>query len=209
MRWPWKPKFNPDKFRSQNWYNLRGGDNARLSQLQALENNMAKSQGRNPRTVVIDNSISNGGYYRSNGQGGGTIHVSENDLHNNSFECMDTVLHEGRHAYQDDVINDRIPNSETVATKESWAHDDAPERNVEVFKICPLNEDQIEKYVDKIILLKKFEKADKETFLKQSKVLVEKGFLNSLKMIAISFCAGGIHAYNLCFMYDKCSFFNF
>lgn len=60
-----------------------------------------------------------------------------------------------------------------------------PERNVEVFKICPLREDQIEKYVDKIIALKKFEKADKEAFMKQSRVLVQKGFLNSFLVLSL------------------------
>ena len=60
-----------------------------------------------------------------------------------------------------------------------------PERNVEVFKIRPLSEDQIGKYVDKIIALKKFEKADKEPFMKQSQVLVEKGFLNSFLVLSL------------------------
>lgn len=60
-----------------------------------------------------------------------------------------------------------------------------PERNVEVFKICRLNEDQIEKYVDKIIALRKFEKADKETFMKQTEILVRKGFLNSFLVLSL------------------------
>lgn len=60
-----------------------------------------------------------------------------------------------------------------------------PERNVEVFKICPLNEEQINKYVNKIIALGKFEKQDKETFMRQSKVLVDKGFLNSFLVLSL------------------------
>ncbi len=60
-----------------------------------------------------------------------------------------------------------------------------PERNVEVFKICRLNEDQIEKYVDKIIALRKFEKDDKETFMKQTEILVRKGFLNSFLVLSL------------------------
>lgn len=60
-----------------------------------------------------------------------------------------------------------------------------PERNVEVFKICRLNEEQIEKYVDKIIALRKFEKTDKETFMKQTEVLVRKGFLNSFLVLSL------------------------
>lgn len=60
-----------------------------------------------------------------------------------------------------------------------------PEQNVEVLKICPLNEEQIEKYVDKIIALKKFEQEDKESFMNQSKVLVDKGFLNSFLVLSL------------------------
>ncbi len=123
MRWPWTQKFDANSFRSENWSNL--SDRSRRAQMQALENSIAESQGRVPRKVIIDSSIPNGGFYSSDGKGGGTIHVSENDVHNNSFECMDTVLHEGRHAYQDDVINNRIDNIESAMTKESWVHDDA------------------------------------------------------------------------------------
>lgn len=60
-----------------------------------------------------------------------------------------------------------------------------PERNVEVFKICRLNEEQIEKYVDKVINLKKFEKADKESFINQTENLVRKGFLNSFLVLSL------------------------
>lgn len=60
-----------------------------------------------------------------------------------------------------------------------------PERNVEVLKICPLNEDQIDKYVNKIIALGKFEEQDKETFMKQSKILVDKGFLSSFLVLSL------------------------
>ena len=122
MQFPWQPKFDINSFKSDNWKSL--SDGARKKQLQALENDMAKEQGRKPRRVVIDPAYSDGGCYTTDGKGGGTIHVSRNDLHKNSFECMDTVIHEGRHAYQDDVINNRITNSEADDIKLSWAHND-------------------------------------------------------------------------------------
>lgn len=122
MKLPWMQKFDVNSFRSENWAKL--SDSFRRAQMQGLENSMAKLQGRPPRKVIIDSTISNGGAYTPDGKGGGTIRVSANDVHNNSFECMDTILHEGRHAYQDDVINGRIANAETEETKKAWAHDD-------------------------------------------------------------------------------------
>lgn len=60
-----------------------------------------------------------------------------------------------------------------------------PEKNIEEFNICPLNKIQIENYVDKIIALNKFEKGDKESFLEQSIILVEKEFLNSFLVLSL------------------------
>ncbi len=47
---------------------------------------------------------------------------------------------------------------------------------MEVFDILPLDKIQIEAYVDNIIKLGRFDSADKETFLEQSNILVDKGF---------------------------------
>lgn len=60
-----------------------------------------------------------------------------------------------------------------------------PEKNIEVFKIRPLSREQIEKYVDKIIALKKFDKSDKEAFMQQTYTLVNKGFLNSFLVLSL------------------------
>ena len=112
-------------FRTENWSNDNLDLADKLDYLQKVENESAKAQGREPRWVMFDDNISNGGYYQGNGQGGGMIKVSTNDLEReNGYECLDTVFHEGRHAYQDDVINNRIPNNESAETVSSWAHDD-------------------------------------------------------------------------------------
>ncbi|HEX2946037.1 MAG TPA: hypothetical protein VHT96_08775, partial [Clostridia bacterium] len=60
-----------------------------------------------------------------------------------------------------------------------------PEKEVEVFDIAPLDRTQIETYVDKIIHLGKFDIKDKASFLKQTKILVEKGFLNSFLILSL------------------------
>lgn len=114
--------FSAEQFRSDQWAAL--SDQDKQEQLQALENEMAANQGREARDVVISSEYSNGGCYQSDGEGGGTIYISENDFDSNGYECMDTVYHEGRHAYQDDVVHDRIENSETPETKQAWAHND-------------------------------------------------------------------------------------
>ena len=58
-----------------------------------------------------------------------------------------------------------------------------PEKNIEVFEIEPLDRVQIQTYVDNIIKLGKFDKSDRESFLQQTQILVDKGFLNSFLVL--------------------------
>lgn len=60
-----------------------------------------------------------------------------------------------------------------------------PEENVEVIRILPLTPRQIGQYVDNIIKLGKFEAEDKKSFMRQSEVLVNKGFLNSFLVLSL------------------------
>lgn len=89
------------------------------------------------------------------------------------------TLHESVIAY----FKTQNPNNKICITSRDRGF--IPERNVEVLKIRPLTEEQIDKYVNKIIALGKFEEQDKETFMKQSKVLVDKGFLNSFLVLSL------------------------
>jgi len=127
--WPFNkkeetPVYNPEAFQSENWDTLT--DEEKRSQLQALENKEAEEQGRKARTVEIDETAGEGehGVYKSDGNGGGTIQVSKYDLDHNQYECMDTVYHEGRHAYQDDVVHKRISHNENKETVNQWTKDD-------------------------------------------------------------------------------------
>ena len=56
---------------------------------------------------------------------------------------------------------------------------------ISCFEIFPLERKQIEKYVDNIIKLNKFPKADKESFLKQADKLIQKRFLNSFLVLSL------------------------
>lgn len=102
------------------------------------------------------------------------------------LDALDEVEKSKRISLHESVVaffKSQNPNNKICLTTRDRGF--IPERNVEVFKICRLNEDQIEKYVDKIIALKKFEKADKEIFMKQTEILVRKGFLNSFLVLSL------------------------
>lgn len=60
-----------------------------------------------------------------------------------------------------------------------------PKRDIEVLEILPLNENDIEDYIDKMIILKKFKREDKETFMRQAQVLIEKEFLNNFLVLSL------------------------
>lgn len=102
------------------------------------------------------------------------------------LDALDEVDKQKRSSLHESVVaffKNQNPNNKICITSRDRGF--IPERNVEVFKILPLNEEQIEKYVDKIIALKKFEKADKEAFMNQSQILVEKGFLSSFLVLSL------------------------
>ena len=71
----------------------------RLSQLRILETKLAEIQGRPPCAIVAEDmpKLSNCGYYD-----GEKIHINRAhlELDNYRLEAIDTIAHEGRHAYQ-------------------------------------------------------------------------------------------------------------
>lgn len=60
-----------------------------------------------------------------------------------------------------------------------------PEENIEAFEIAPLTSDDIEAYIDKMILLKKFKREDKKRFMEQAQALIQKGFLNNFLILSL------------------------
>jgi hypothetical protein len=106
---------------SDAWQELEPGE--RLEALQEVENRMAELQGREPLTIRTEPMESGSfGYYD-----GQSITVNENDLAGTEMpvhEFVDTVVHEGRHAYQDHAISNPGTVDEGVAS--AWAENMKP-----------------------------------------------------------------------------------
>ena len=98
------------KFKKRRW--LRYNTNKRLRVFQALEKKYAKKQGREPLPVVLHpDSTWNclGMFTVKNGEK--RIVLNEDLLIDVSlrFHGMETILHEGRHAYQYEIVNQKLP----------------------------------------------------------------------------------------------------
>ena len=121
-----------DSFKTENFGNLSVQE--RMNAYQNLENEMARQEHRMPREVVFDSEASlpydsNGhmpkgcGYYTSDDD---KIHMNPYYLtdqcarNGGQFDGMDTVIHEGRHAYHYDCINGYIdkPDDDFVNNQE-------------------------------------------------------------------------------------------
>ena len=100
---------NLKKFETQTWRHLKF--NERLDALQKLEDRMAQEQGRAKRTVDATEELNKdvaGAFDKTYPD---YIHVNKHFLTSSgnnlisSYDMMDTVIHEGRHAYQYDVLH--------------------------------------------------------------------------------------------------------
>ena len=117
-----------NKFSTQNWSNLFAND--KLSLLQSLENQMADIQGRDARTIVpFHNEDGILGVYSKDDPK--HLYLNEDFFYSYSsgiqYEAMNTVFHEGRHAYQDDCVNGKIHSNESNEKLNSWG------RNFDVY----------------------------------------------------------------------------
>lgn len=102
------------------------------------------------------------------------------------FDALDEVEREKREELHKRIIayfKNQNPNNKICITSRNRGF--IPEKDVEVFDILPLDRIQIESYVDNIIKLGRFDVKDKETFLEQSSILVNKGFLNSFLVLSL------------------------
>lgn len=78
------------------------GETERLEVAQEIEDTMAEIQGRPPMEIEVDPSLKPGEY---GGYDGHRIIVSDWSLQSNNVkELVDTIVHEGRHAYQEYAI---------------------------------------------------------------------------------------------------------
>lgn len=102
------------------------------------------------------------------------------------FDALDEVDKEKRQDLHSHVIHyfkNQNPNNKICITSRSRGF--LPEKDIEVFEIEPLDRVQIQTYVDNIIKLGKFDVSDREAFLKQTGILVKKGFLNSFLVLSL------------------------
>jgi len=86
----------------ENWGSLEQGE--RLSTLQNVESQMAELQQREAFPVVADNTMSENEF---GGFNGSEIRINQNHMMGDQpvEEMVDTVVHEGRHAFQDYAVN--------------------------------------------------------------------------------------------------------
>ena len=102
------------------------------------------------------------------------------------LDALDEVEKQRREELHKKIIayfKNQNPNNKVCITSRSRGF--IPERDVEVYDILPLDEVQIESYVDNIIKLGRFDAKDKQMFLEQSNTLVKKGFLNSFLVLSL------------------------
>ena len=102
------------------------------------------------------------------------------------LDALDEVEKQKREELHKRIIayfKNQNPNNRICITSRNRGF--IPEKDVEVFDILPLDRVQIESYVDNIIKLGRFDAKDKKTFLEQSSVLVDKGFLNSFLVLSL------------------------
>jgi hypothetical protein len=111
---------NVSFFTTSNWASASLDE--RRDALQGLENFFAGVQGRVPRTVIVDN-LDKGVMGQYSPRKSASICISRELLKNNAgnFMAMDTIIHEGRHAYQDDCIMWLCsPHSSDVLSVGGW-----------------------------------------------------------------------------------------
>lgn len=98
------------KFKHKKW--LRLSTQKRLKVYNALEKKFARKQGRDPLPVVIhpDDNWKPLGMFTTAG-GKRLIYIRDDLIYDPKmrFHGMETILHEGRHAYQYETINQKLP----------------------------------------------------------------------------------------------------
>lgn len=108
-----------DDFQTKKWNRL--SENERLDRLQSLENTMAEEQNRVPRKVTPCECEGCGFYDRDTPD---KLFINQNYVNSKTpsdqYDAMNTIIHEGRHAYQDDCVKDRIKHNEPPETVSTW-----------------------------------------------------------------------------------------
>lgn len=102
------------------------------------------------------------------------------------LDALDEVPKKARENVHGKIINYFSafnPNNKICITSRDRGF--IPKKDIKSFQIFPLIRYDIEEYLDKMILLKKFNKNHKIKFLEQAQVLIDKGFLNSFLVLSL------------------------
>lgn len=102
------------------------------------------------------------------------------------FDALDEVSKNHRHKLHRMITSffqTCNPNNKVLITSRDRGF--IPEDDIEVICIESLSREQISEYVDKIIKLKEFKQSDKETFMRQADILIEKKFLNNFLVLSL------------------------
>lgn len=84
-------------FRSENWENL--SERQKIDALQSIETIQAQKEGRTPcQVIAMDGEENQYGFYNYRDK---SIHIN---LDTSSYQALDTVIHEGRHDYEEHAI---------------------------------------------------------------------------------------------------------
>ena len=120
----------------------------RAAVMQSIENEVARREGRPPCNVSLfseaprNGLISAGKYNRANG----SIEINAYHLNGNTDGCLNTIMHEGRHAYQHKAAKGEIPHYNQAELK-AWrdnmkpGHYIEPEKNRRAYYNQPLEAD--------------------------------------------------------------------
>lgn len=110
-------------FETKKWSKLDSFQ--RIEALQQLENSMALEQGRIARRIQYDNTMSpeTRGQYSPMQPTILRVNAALIDSPDGNYQAMQTTIHEGRHAYQDDCVTGRInPLKQDKELVELWRH---------------------------------------------------------------------------------------
>ena len=102
------------------------------------------------------------------------------------LDALDEVPKRGRNDLHKKILSflqNYSPSNKICITSRN--RDFIPEEKIEAFEIAPLSPDDINAYIEKMILLKKFKKEDKKRFMEQAQALIQKGFLNNFLILSL------------------------
>lgn len=127
------------------------------------------------------------------------------------LDALDEVPKEKRNILHRKIINyieSNYRNNKVCITSRDRGF--IPQKDIEVFKIKPLDETDISIYIDNMISLKVFKSSNKDAFMEQARALIKKRFLNNflvLSLLVSIFKAekklpeNKVDLYNKCFLY--------